>query len=246
MYFAAAMLAAGNGRAGTMPLPIDLRPDTLPDTLNGGAHPERFLFFAGTDLWRNGGTLYGGMLWSPHGIARDGLTFKLLYAGGVYRYRSGTALVLGAYDTVALMPGFHVSRGRLFATVYGGPDLQYHRTLPTDPGNRLNGGHIGLRVGADLWWQPLKHWMVMASLSASTASNSYGVRLATGWRLMERFWAGPEIEVSGDGLYRQVRFGVHITALRFWFGEWTLNAGYVRDSDHRDGLYGRLGFLIRR
>ncbi len=217
-----------------------------PPALSGGAHPERFLFFAGTDLWRNAGTLYGGMLWSPNGPARDGLTFKLLYAGGVYRYRAGPFTILGAHDTVALLPGFHVSRGRFFATVYGGPDLQYHRTFPTDPGNRLNGGHLGLRVGADLWWEPYERWMAMASLSASTVGASYGLRLAAGWRVKDRFWLGPEIETSGDRTYRQWRVGAHITALRFWFGEWTLAAGYVRDSDHRDGVYGRLGFLIRR
>jgi hypothetical protein len=235
-------LAAGSAGADALPPPIELRSGTL----HGGAHPERSLFFAGTDLWRNGGTLYGGMLWSPDGIGRDGLVLKLLYAGGVYRYRADTRSVLGAHDTAAVLPGFQVSRGRFFATVYGGPELQYHRTLPFDPGNRLNGGHAGLRIGADLWWEPLARWMVASSLSASTIGNSYGLRLAIGWRATDRFWIGPEIETSGDAVYRQFRIGAHVTALRARFGEWTFNAGYVRDSDRRDGIYGRLGFLIRR
>jgi hypothetical protein len=214
--------------------------------LSGGTTPERMLFFAGTDLWRNAGTLYGGMLWSPDGLADDGLTLKLLYAGGFYRYRAGTTAVLGAHDGLAVLPGFRVSHGRFFATVYGGPDLQYHRTFPADPGNRLNGSHAGLRIGADLWWEPSEGWMLSASLSASTVGDSYGVRLAAGRKLSDRFWIGPEVEATGDSVYRQWRVGAHITSLRLWFGEWTASAGYTRDSDARDGVYGRLGFLIRR
>lgn len=213
--------------------------------LDGGAAPERFLFFAGTDLWRNSGTLYGGMLWSPEGLAHDGLTLKLLYAGGFYGYRSGTTAVLGAHDMVAVLPGWRFSRGRFEGTVYGGLDLQYHRTLPLDPGNRLDGGHAGLRIGADLWWEPHQHWMVTSSFSVSSVGNGYGVRLAAGRRFMDHFWVGPEIEMSGDSVYRQWRIGAHVTAVRFWFGEWTVGIGLVQDSDRREGIYGRLGVLIR-
>lgn len=208
--------------------------------------PDRFLFFAGFDHWRSAGTLYGGMMWSPAGLIREGPVLKLFYAGGFYRYDAGTARVMGAHDTVAILPGWHFVRGGLDVTVYGGADLQYHRTSPYDPGNRLNGGHAGLRIGADLWWQPRKHWMVTSSLSASTVGNSYGVRLAGGRHLWERLWIGPEIEASGDRIYRQLRVGMHVTALRFWFGEWTVSTGYVRDSGRRDGVYGRLGLLVRR
>lgn len=237
-----AAAVAGCGAAGAQADPSLDEPSV---TLSGGATPERFLFFAGTDLWRNSGTLYGGMLWSPHGLDRDGLTLKLLYAGGFYRYRSAGVRVLGAHDMVAVLPGWRVRRGGFEGTVYGGPDLQYHRTFPADPGNRISGAHTGLRVGIDLWWEPLPSLMVSTSLTVSTVGESYGVRLAAGWRLMDRLWIGPEAEASGDRAYRQWRVGAHVTALRFWFGEWTLGAGYVSDSDHRAGVYGRLGFLIR-
>ncbi len=33
-----------------------------------------FLLFGGTDLWRYGQFLYGGALWSPAGLDRDGFT----------------------------------------------------------------------------------------------------------------------------------------------------------------------------
>lgn len=216
------------------------------DYLRGGATPERFLYFAGVDVWRYGGTLYGGMLWSPRGLRDDGFTMKLLYAGGFYLYRADGRSITGAHDTIAAQAGFRVIRDGFEATVYAGPDLQYHVTLPRDPGNRLRGLHAGARIGADLWWEPRANWMLAASISASTVGPSYSLRLASGWRVGHRFWAGPEFELSGDPVYRQYRLGAHLTSMQFWFGEWMLGGGFITDSDRRTGVYGRLGFVIRR
>ena len=33
-----------------------------------------FIAFGGTDLWRDGAFLYGGLLWSPGGFGSDGFT----------------------------------------------------------------------------------------------------------------------------------------------------------------------------
>jgi hypothetical protein len=40
----------------------------------GGLDDRSFLLFAGTDIWRYGGFLYGGFLWSPKGLDSDGFT----------------------------------------------------------------------------------------------------------------------------------------------------------------------------
>ena len=48
--------------------------------LNGGARPEKFLYFSGFDLWRSGGSCYGGLQWAPKGLNEDGFTLKLLLA----------------------------------------------------------------------------------------------------------------------------------------------------------------------
>ena len=42
------------------------------DTVGPDERP--FLFFAGTDLWRDGAFLHGGALWSPGGFDADGFT----------------------------------------------------------------------------------------------------------------------------------------------------------------------------
>jgi hypothetical protein len=38
----------------------------------------RFLLFATTDIWREGGFAYGGVLWAPTGLDRDGPVLKLM------------------------------------------------------------------------------------------------------------------------------------------------------------------------
>jgi hypothetical protein len=40
----------------------------------GGTEIPSFLAFTGTDIWRYGAFLYGGLLWSPAGLDADGFT----------------------------------------------------------------------------------------------------------------------------------------------------------------------------
>ncbi len=143
------------------------------------------------------------------------------------------------------MPGWRIKRGNVEARIFAGLDLQHHWLSRNDPNNDLRGTHAGLRVGADFWWEPAPSIMVATSISGSTIGTTFGVRAAAGWRVMDSFWTGPEIETSGDEVYRQYRIGAHITALKTASFEWTLGAGYVEDNSHRSGLYGRIGLLTR-
>jgi hypothetical protein len=231
----------------------------LPTTDVGNLHHlDRYLIFGGFDLWRNGGFGHGGLLWSPGGLERDGFTLKLLLAGGLYRYNLDRTLIVGSHvvtirqqivgiqELVSVMAGWRIKRGPLEATVFAGPDLQAHRLVPDDPDNPMRGIRMGVRVGGDLWYQPHPLMMVNAGVSASTIGNNYWSRVASGWHFSGLAWIGPEIVALGGGRYRQLRFGAHATALRLGGLEWTLGAGYVRDSDDRDGLYARFGVVGRR
>src|SRR5437899_3031828 len=100
--------------------------------------------------------------------------------------------------------------------------------------------------GAELWYQPSDAMMVNAGVSASTIRPNYWSRVATGWRLFDQAWVGPEALALGGSNYQQVRLGVHATAFKTDALEWSAGLGYVRDSDHRNGIYGRLGVLTRR
>jgi hypothetical protein len=240
---AAAILACGASHAVADPALDDI---PSPSSLSGGAYPEKFLYFSGFDLWGNGGSFYGGLQWAPGGLNDDGFTLKLLLAEGTYRYRSGTANIRGTGLLAAVLPGWRIKRGNVEVKVFAGLDLQNHRTSPDDPANSLRGNHAGLRIGADLWWEPTATIMLAASISGSTIGNNFGIRGAAGWRFMDRFWAGPEIETSGDEIYRQYRIGAHLTSFNTAAFEWSLGAGYVEDNSNRSGLYGRISLLTRR
>ena len=233
---------------GSPPAIADPVTDPLPaaSQLTGGAYPEKFLYFSGFDLWRGGGSFYGGLQWAPGGLNADGFILKVLLAEGTYRYLAGSTDIRGTGLLASFLPGWRIKRGDIEIKLFAGLDLQNHRFAPDDPGNRLRGNHAGLRVGADLWWEPTPNVMLASSVSGSTIGTNFSIRGAAGWRVEDRFWAGPEVETSGDQVYRQYRIGAHVTSLKWSAFEWSLGAGYVEDNSHRSGLYGRISVLTRR
>jgi hypothetical protein len=211
-----------------------------------GAHADHFLLFSGVDLWRNGGSAHGGLLWSPDGLSQDGFTLKLLMGGGQYRYLSGSTEITGTQVMGSVLPGWRFTRDRLEVVAFAGLDVQSHRLLPDDLGNRLRGLHLGARAGVDLWYEPIDAMMLAASVSGSTVGTSFWTRGAVGWRFFDWFWTGPEIGAQGDTAYQQLRLGVHATGFRTGPVEWSAGAGYAHDSDRRGGAYGRVWLLTRQ
>ena len=216
------------------------------DELTGGDKPlAQFLVFSGVELWRHGGTAHQGLLWSPGGIEREGFTLKLLAAEGVYRYRSGNNEIRGTYGLASVMAGYRFKHDRSEFTLFAGPDFQAHGFTPDDPDNRLRGSHWGIRGGAEGWYQPSDDFMANGAVSASTIGPNYWVRGAVGWRVFDFAWLGPELTALGGPRYRQFRAGAHITAFHWGLFEFSVGAGYVRNSDERNGFYGRFGVLVR-
>jgi hypothetical protein len=207
---------------------------------------EQFLLFGGTDAWRNGGFVHGGLIWSPGGIDREGFAAKLMAGTGAYRYRNGTTPTDGFATVLDVLPGWRFKPGGAEISVFAGLDIQHHHLSPDDFANSTRGTHAGLRVGADFWWQPTEATMTNAGLSYATIGNGYWSRAAFGWRAFDMLYVGPEALALGDDTYRQWRVGAHITALKIGAFEWSVGTGFVSDSDHRSGIYGRIGVLTRR
>lgn len=210
----------------------------------------RVLLFATTDLWRHGGFSHGGLLWAPSGLDRDGPVLKLIFGGGIYRYISGAlgnTEVRGDQFAAAVLPGWRFVRSNLTVTLFLGLDVQHHRLTPHDPSAGLRGSYIGPRAGFEAWYQPTPMTMVTADASVSTVGPSYSTRLAAGWRLLDAFYLGPEVQAFGaDGNYRQLRAGLHITGLRIENFEWSVGAGWATDTDDKSGAYGKIGVFTRR
>ncbi len=210
----------------------------------------RFILFSGRDLWRNGVFAHGGLIYAPHGFEQDGLLFKLLISGGLYRYDAGDldgAQVDGAELVAQALPGFRVARNHFEAKIFFGPEYDYHRLWPDDPGNGLRGPEFGLRVAIDLWDEPTATTMLAGDASLSTVGGNYSARIAFGRLVVDdQFYAGPEMQVYGGDGYAQWRVGLHVTSLKTGNTEWSAAGGWALDSDNRSSPYLRLGFMQRR
>src|ERR1044071_878732 len=81
------------------------------------------LLFSGTDLWAHGRFLYGGALWSPGGLDREGFTLKAVLSGGTYSYLSGNLGEVQGRELVAqILPGWRFKLGNIELKVFTGLD----------------------------------------------------------------------------------------------------------------------------
>jgi hypothetical protein len=206
----------------------------------------RWLLFSGADLWSHGSFLYGGALWSPGGLDRQGFTLKAVISGGTYNYLSGAVGEVKGRELVAqVMPGWRFKQGVIELKAFAGLDVQDHHLNPDDPGSSLRGDDLGLRGAFELWAEPTEDTMIAIDGSVSTIAHSYAIRAAAGWRLFDKFYAGPEIQAFTSDDYTQRRIGAHITSFRFGDVEYSAATGYAADSDDRDGAYFRMGVSRR-
>jgi hypothetical protein len=239
----AAVMTCGADRA----LAQALEPDTpQPDGLSGGTKVERVLLYAGFDIWRAGRGGYGGFYWAPDGLNNDGFITRLFVSHGVERYDAGAKRFNTTIVRAAPLAGWRFKQGDFEIKFFAGPELENRVLTPDIATENFRGTRIGARAAAELWWEPVPELMLASAFSASTNAASHSARAAAGWRMVDRFWAGPEISASRDEFSTQVRIGAHLTGLRMADLEWSAAAGYVQDSFHRNGVYGRIGVLTRQ
>lgn len=213
----------------------------------GGLDDRSFLLFTGTDIWRYGDFLYGGLLWSPKGLDHDGFTFKMLLDGGAYNYVSGALqqTVNGTKLSAAALPGWRFTRGALNVTVFAGPVVQDYRLTPNDPGSRLHGLYVGGETALDIWYQPTANTMAAFNGAVSSIGPTGFAREAVGVRVFGRAFVGPEIEQIWCADFEEIELGAHLTGLRFNSVEWSMASGFALTSDQRSGPYLRLGLNAR-
>ena len=211
------------------------------------------ILFTGRDIWRNGAFAYGGFIFAPGGLDQDGLLLKILLSGGLYRYDAknlGGERVVGAEWLAQVLPGWRIKRGDAEFKFFVGPDIQKHRLWPDDPDNKLRGSSFGLRMAAELWYEPTPTTMLAVDVSLSSIATSNSARAAYGWHILEDMlggvYVGPEIQYFGSEGYRHFRLGAHITTMKTADLEWSAAAGWARDSDGRSSPYLRLNVLKRQ
>ena len=210
------------------------------------------MLFSGRDIWRNGAFAHGGFIVAPSGLDQDGLLLKIMLSGGLYRYDAQNLgeRVVGAEWLTQVLPGWRMKRGNVELKVFMGPEIQNHHLWPDDPANRLRGYSYGLRVAAEMWYEPTAETMIAADISLSSIATSNSTRAAYGWRVLEEMlggiYIGPEFQYFASAGYRHARLGLHITSVKTEDTEWSAAAGWARDSTGRSSPYVRLGVLRRR
>jgi len=209
----------------------------------GATTTPSFLPLAGTDVWRDGLFLYGGVLWSPGGLDTDGFTLKLLLSGGGYKYFSnGLRMdVDGNMSSAAVLPGWRFTRDGITIDLFAGPLVQDYRLTPNDPGSWLHGFYGGGQFATDVWYQPDPATMIALNGSVATIGPSGSLRAAAGARLLDAFFFGPETQGIWCTNYQEVRFGFHVTGLRIQALEWSAASGWEMEAHGRNGPYLRLG-----
>jgi hypothetical protein len=213
----------------------------------GAADTANFLLFGGTDLWRYGDFLYGGAVWSPGGLNKDGFALKVLLNGGAYNYKSGDLHggVDGDMFSATAMPGWRFTRGGLSVGLFAGPVAQDYRLSPYDPGSRLHGFYLGGQFTGEIWYQPAANLMAAMSGSIVSVGPTGSLRGALGVRAFGIAFVGPEAAAFWCGDFQQFQFGLHLTGLRWNALEWSAGSGWSLDSDRRSGPYLRVGVSTR-
>ena len=167
----------------------------------------RIMLFSGRDIWRNGAFAHGGFIVAPSGLDQDGLLLKIMLSGGLYRYDAQNLgeRVVGAEWLTQVLPGWRMKRGNVELKVFMGPEIQNHHLWPDDPANRLRGYSYGLRVAAEMWYEPTAETMIAADISLSSIATSNSTRAAYGWRVLEEMlggiYIGPELQYFGSAGY---------------------------------------------
>jgi hypothetical protein len=213
------------------------------------ADTRRLLFFSGADLSEISSFAWIGAdaaLLAP----RDHSGPVARLGGGVGQYSYANDDVEGGRvdgDVAAgqLMLGWRQIQPGLAITALIGAEVEHHRLDPLDTENDQAGTKTGLRIAAELWWEPLARMVVDANAQYGTAFDGYSARLAAGWRFGERMIVGPEIAALGNRTSDQVRAGLWFSGLRLGPAEVRLAGGGVQDGDGDAGFYGSVGAHMR-
>jgi hypothetical protein len=213
-----------------------------------------FLLFGGGDIFAaySDARFYGtfanaGGIWAPSGLDHDSFAMKLLANGGIYNYPSGYLRtdVRVTQLSGSLLPGWRMNDNDNYFGFYVGPVVQDYKLSPYDPKSLLRGFYTGAQLSAHGWYQPTPQMMVALDGSVASIALIGSARAATGWRVLDYLFVGPEAQALWCIDYHEWRLGAHFTAFRFGGVEWAAAAGAAYDSFGRLGPYVRGGIVLR-
>jgi hypothetical protein len=215
----------------------------------GDEEDARIMLFSGRDIWRHGAVGYGGVVFAPGGFEQNGLLLKILLSDSP-TFQNDENLrrvrVTGVDLLTQVLPGWRIKRGDAELKFFFGPEFR-QRYQWLDDSSYRPGHSFGLRLAAELWYEPTSDTVIAADASLSSIATSNSARIGYGWRVLEDMlggaYVGPEIQYFGSDGYRHLRLGAHITSMKTDDIEWSAAAGWASDSQGRSSPYLRLNVL---
>jgi hypothetical protein len=208
----------------------------------------RIMASTGLDIWHDGASVWLSALYAPAGLNNHGWVAKLTGAGSLYTFRTNLSPDgQGDGQTVSASAqiGWRGAVGPVWTTLLAGADLIDRTVVPDDPFQTGRGQRAGVRISADLWWQPRPDWMVSGSAQVTTISTGYWARAQAGMRLFDALWFGPEVTMMGDSGSYRMRAGLHLTGWHVARTDWSASFGASRSDDGETGPYAMISALMR-
>jgi hypothetical protein len=136
-----------------------------------------------------------------------------------------------------LLAGYRFVDARTTLTVMLGQSMEFRQQIWLD--GRISRGafKFGPAVQAELWSKPDKETLVAAAFAYTGSDGFSWMRLHLGRRLYGYTYGGPELALSTDGVYSQLRLGMRLTGLSFGPVAFDLSMGAARDSKGDAGPY---------
>jgi hypothetical protein len=196
----------------------------------------------GTDLSVDShGSIFGSVngTMAPAGkLSEDGARIRLEASAGRYRYRSDTVGPVNATQVQgAALLGYSFVTAHASLSAFVGVDFQNNELSPFDPGNKVSGASTGAKFVVEGNMRPTDKTMLAGYMSYATSFNTYYARLQAGYRVMDRFYVGPEVGLLGNDFFNQWRVGAHLSGFALGPVKLSASAGYLSDDKQGSGFY---------
>lgn len=138
-----------------------------------------------------------------------------------------------------------VAPGRVYM-IAAGPEASRSQRLDDNGRPRWQRGKSGVKLVAEMWYEPRPRMMTQATLIYSSAERAFWTRAAAGLALREGLFLGPEATAYAEGEYREARIGIHLTGIAIGRFRLRLNAGISGVSARKGGYYVGLSGHFKR
>jgi hypothetical protein len=202
--------------------------------------PPRLTTFAGYEASLSTSYFSAGVKFAPDSDLYHSGPVVLIAGGagispsGGFRLDSASAAL---NQQAKLLAGYRFVDAATSLTLMVGQAMEYRQQVWLSGHISPGAPRFGPAFLAELWSQPDKKTLVSAAFAYTGSDDFSWLRLHLGRRLYGYTYAGPELAVSTDGLYSQLRAGLRLTGLSVGTVAFDVSTGMAHDSAGRAGAY---------